>query len=178
MKMLIVFATKTGVTKDVAHALKKKLQGDVTVEEMGYVNDRMIELYDFIVLGAPVYMGQALAKMRRFVKLHKDVLLEKRLAFFFVGGDKDADMDALLLKGYGQTFFEKSERIVHMGGEFRFEKMGFLSRFIVKTVAKSKRRKTGQAGLPVLDAESMEELAMFLNEVLLEAGAPDAIVEV
>ncbi len=174
MKMLIVFASKTGVTKDVAHALKNKLEGDVTVEEMRFVNDRMLELYDYVVLGAPVYMGHALSKMRSFVKRYQNVLLEKRLAFFFVGGDGESDLEELL-KGYGKLFSGKGEFMVHMGGEFRFEKMGFFSRFIVKMVTKSKAKKTGQSGLPMLNAESLESLAESLNGVLAETRVePDA----
>ena len=83
MKTLIVFVTKTGVTEDCAQKLKMLLGKDDT----DLVNLKVQKLpdftpYDCIILGSYLRYGRIGERLRNFMTLHKEMLLEKKLGIF------------------------------------------------------------------------------------------------
>lgn len=113
MKILIVYYSRTGITKKIAHALTEKLKCDVIPlidhknrnGPLGYLScaaesatsERpMIEEvnglkeYDLVVIGTPIWAGTVCGPVRTFLHKYKKEL--SKVAFFCtmgVGGDKD-----------------------------------------------------------------------------------------
>lgn len=86
-RILVVFGTATGTTREVAGALAEQLRAaghetDVTrVEEAAGVDG-----YDGVIAGSPVLWGKANGKLKRFLRKHRKALAEKKLGCFLVCG--------------------------------------------------------------------------------------------
>lgn len=86
MKILAVWASRHGATKEVAETIATELREagiDLDLKEAGEVGD--ISEYDGFVLGSSVYMTQWEDSMRRFIKQNQAELFEKELWAFSVG---------------------------------------------------------------------------------------------
>ena len=83
MKILVAYATKSGVTKMCANMLADRLEefADVVVCNLdGYDPDTMD--YDCIVVGSSIRMGKIQKKARRYLAKNRVYLRAKPFAFF------------------------------------------------------------------------------------------------
>jgi len=81
-KILVAFSTNAGSTREVAEAVAAELiQGGHSVEAkpVGEVNN--LDIYDAVVIGAPMIFGWHNIA-RRFVKKHQAELAGKKVAYF------------------------------------------------------------------------------------------------
>ena len=97
-----------------------------------------IQNYDCVVIGTPTYVGRAPKIVRDFSQTHLSSLLEKPLFLFIVGGEANVDLDTSLPLSFPKEFLSHLQSKKYLGGEFRFDKMNALSRFILRAVEKNK----------------------------------------
>lgn len=102
MKILVLYSSQTGSTKEIAEFMVREL------EKAGYSASLMLcsepknlEAYDAIIIGAPVYAGKWRSEASKFVKENAKLLNTKPHAFFMVGMSFDgkaspAEMRAIL----------------------------------------------------------------------------------
>lgn len=86
MRILVVWASRHGATKEVAETVAEELRDagiDVTLKEASKVDS--IDEYGGLVLGSAVYMTQWEASMRRLLSKFKKQMLTKELWAFSVG---------------------------------------------------------------------------------------------
>ena len=133
-KTLILYTTKSGVTKDIAYQINKHLTTEATIMSLKDLDDDVFFSCDTIVLGAPIYMGYIRKPMRKFVIKHMDILLQKNVFLYVVGVDTHIDLDKYLSMSYPQALLLHARLIKHLGGEFRAENQSLLSRFIVNKI--------------------------------------------
>ncbi len=114
MKTLIIYYSRTGNTRKLGQMIANKLNADIDeIKDMkkrnGFISlvmgsfaaifkkDTIITYnhghepkdYDMIVIGSPNWAGHLAPSVRTFMKNHKDVLMNKKLAFFCTcGGNK------------------------------------------------------------------------------------------
>ncbi len=91
-KLLITFATRAGSTEEIAGeiAAQNSLRGSsVTLLPVKEVRD--LTVYDAIIVGSAVRMGQWLPEALNFVKSHADTLNNMPTAFFSVHGNNLSD---------------------------------------------------------------------------------------
>ncbi len=139
MKTLIVYTSKSGVTKDVASLIENTLSGSISVVALGgQSKDIDLLSFDLIILGSPMYMGYLRKAMRRFVFENQEVLLRRPLALFVVGAHHQVNLDKYLRMSYPNTVVEHACIKSHLGGEFRFDEMGLFKRMLVRKIAKEK----------------------------------------
>jgi menaquinone-dependent protoporphyrinogen oxidase len=85
-KILVVYASKSGSTAEVAQKIGQVLgQAGTEVEVCAAGNARNLENYDGFVLGTAIRMFKPLGEMRRFVFWNKGKLSKKPVAIFSVG---------------------------------------------------------------------------------------------
>ncbi|MDO5034222.1 MAG: flavodoxin domain-containing protein [Actinomycetaceae bacterium] len=86
MKILLVWASRHGSTKEVAYEIFEQMRDegvDVEIREASEVSD--LSEYGGVVLGSCVYMTQWDESMRRFMKDHQSELFDRELWTFSVG---------------------------------------------------------------------------------------------
>lgn len=135
MKTLIVYATKNGCTEKCATILSQKLSGPVDLCNLRTVKSLDLSLYDTVVIGGSVYMGQIRKEVREFCTKQLTQLQEKKLGLFICcmreGTEAETQLDTVFPKELVTQAVVKG----WFGGEFNFSKMNFLEKMIVKKVA-------------------------------------------
>ncbi|MFA5796510.1 MAG: flavodoxin [Candidatus Woesearchaeota archaeon] len=114
MKTLVLYYSRTGLTKKVAGLLATKLSADIDEiidgknrkGAIGYFfagKDATLKnitdikwkknpaVYDLIIIGGPVWAWNITPAIRTYLLMHKDALQEKKLAFFATQGSSGAD---------------------------------------------------------------------------------------
>jgi menaquinone-dependent protoporphyrinogen oxidase len=85
-KALVAYATKYGSTGEVAAEIARVLEERGVDVELARMKDvRGVEGYDFVVLGAPLYMTRLLREARGFLRKNKAALSEVPIALFALG---------------------------------------------------------------------------------------------
>lgn len=85
-KCLVVFGSKYGSTAEVARAIAEGLGAEVA----DVVGKPDMTAYDMIVIGSPIYAGDYMTSVTRFIRDNKDLLLERKIAAFITAA---ADME-------------------------------------------------------------------------------------
>jgi menaquinone-dependent protoporphyrinogen oxidase len=135
MKTAIVYASKHGTTKKVSDIIKSKLAND-DVELFNLNEKPRVEFsrFDRIIIGSSVYAGAVQPKARKFVEQNMIDLLQKEVAIFVCCMFFDKAYEQIE-KGFPEALRKHAISIKHLGGEFRFEEMNAIERFLVKKIA-------------------------------------------
>jgi len=135
MKTAIIYATKHGTTEFVAEKIKSLLHNDEVL--LFNLNDiHFIELHKFdrILLGSSVYAGSILPRQRKFVEQNLLPLLQKEVGIFVCCMFMDKVQEQID-NAFPQILLQHAKSVIHVGGEFRFEEMNFMERFLVRKIA-------------------------------------------
>lgn len=140
MKMLIIYASKTGTTEKCANLLKEKLE-DADISNIKFLNND-INNYDLIVIGTPIRMGLIDKNIKKFLINNIDILKSKKTAYFVCCSFKEN-----YLKYFEQNFPQEllNRALIYdtFGGELDLEKQKGFDKFIVKMVSKNNPQKEG-----------------------------------
>ncbi len=169
-KVLIVYASKTGTTQDVAAALAQKLPGaqlydcrNNTLDGAEVKAAPPIGDYSAVALGTAMYIGAPVKEFKKYVARHKEALAQKPVAFFTCGVGTQEEDKQYLLKCLPGALKTKDLLYRHMGGEVRPEKMSGFAKLAMKEYEKQH----GQA--PGIDWNEVDELAREIS--VLSGGA-------
>ena len=161
MNILIVYATKNGVTRECAEMLSRLLEKSHAVT-LRSVKDELPspKSFDIVILGSNVRMGAVNKSLKKYIKANLSELKKKQTAVFLCCGfsesfDDYCDIGAFraLSPTLGYHYF---------GGEMKPEKLHGLDKFIMKRVRNSIRTK---------NFENSQNDQIYLPEIL-----PDSIV--
>ncbi len=162
MKTLMLYGTKTNVTKDIAKKIVSDLDSAVTLHNLKRKLPHTIADYDVIIIGSPIYMGYMMKSVRKFVHKHLACLLEKRVALFIVGADRHLDMQKYLPMSLPKDFVNHVFLTQHLGGEFRIEKTRAFKKIIAKAVLEETTR--SQSETVAIDQEAMTQFIQNINQ--------------
>jgi len=140
MKIAIIYASKYGTTERVAGLIADKLResNDITLIPLKDNPNPDIGGFETVILGTPVYAGQANKKMKSFCAANEAVLLQKETGLFVCGMEPDPAKRAKELEDAYPAVLRKSAKATgFLGGAFLFEEMNFAERFIIKKIAKT-----------------------------------------
>lgn len=156
MKTLIAFASSHGSSETVALELKKTLPGEVYL--MNLKKERHIDLstYERVIIGGSIHAGRLQKKVRKFCEDHTVELLKKQLGLFLCCMHRDEAQKNFELN-YPEVLRKHAVSTQLMGGEFRFNKMNFFEKAIVKKVAGITE------SVSDLDYESIRKMAMEME---------------
>ena len=155
MKILIVYAGKTGTTEKCANLLAKKLDNVTIVnllEQNPNVND-----YDVIIVGSNIRFGKIHKKVSKFLHKWYSELLLKNAAYFVCCAFVDKAEDHFKIN-FQDVILSTAVTYDTFGGEMDLSKQKGFDKFIVKMVSKTK---DGQKEVKILE----DRIESFAREV-------------
>jgi menaquinone-dependent protoporphyrinogen oxidase len=149
-RLLIVYASKTGTTKDVANSLSKAFPSfcdtydcragiighDDCMQKSIESEDIMIQNYEVIILGTAMYMGKPIKEFIHFCNYHQNVLNKKKLILFTCGVATQEEDKKYFWQHMPDSITQEAKLYLHLGGEIREDQMGFFSRMAMKQYIK------------------------------------------
>lgn len=156
MKILIVYDTKYGTTKECVEKLQNKLQ-EVTVINLR--EKKLADLDDFstVVIGGPLYMGKLIRSVENFSSDNLEKLLNKKIGLFFCGIGELEEVEKYFIKSMPQELIRKAAVIKHFGGQAKMEHMNFLTRFAMKEMLRKGYRSR-------IEEENIDEFAKAIQK--------------
>ncbi len=139
MKTMIAYASKYGCTKECAERLASKLHGETELFDLKSEKTPDLSAYESVVIGSAVYIGTTQKEAREFCSNNLEALKNKKLGLFICGSQTG---DALAQEFKAAYPIELMERAIVkdcFGGTFKFSKMSFMEKTIVKVIAKTNK---------------------------------------
>jgi menaquinone-dependent protoporphyrinogen oxidase len=131
----IVYTTKHGTTAEVASRIAEAL-GGATLIDLGVTPTPDLSEFGAVVVGGPVYAGQPTKPLKAFVTAQAGTLLSKPLALFVCGMEPDpAKRAEEVAAAFPEALRDHAVGTWFAGGQFLFDRLGFLERAIVKRIA-------------------------------------------
>jgi menaquinone-dependent protoporphyrinogen oxidase len=173
VKILILYATKNGATRECAEMLAGKLERR---HEVTVVSARDADTlpsptdFDVAVIGSSVRMGGINKKIKKYIKANADALSEMHTAVFLCCGNADNFDEYVALSLPKKLKFSLGAH--YFGGELKPEKLHGLDKLIVKMVRSSIHDKNfensslDQIALPELLPENIERLSDAIRDIM------------
>ena len=140
MKTAIIYSSKHGTTEKVAAIIADKLKESNEVELFSLNKNANpdINAFESVIIGSPIYAGQASKKVKNFCVTNESLLLQKKIGLFVCGMEPTPEKREQELKdAYSEELFKNAVSTGFLGGAFIFEQMNFFERLIIKKIAKT-----------------------------------------
>lgn len=166
MKSLILFGSKYGTTESCANKLKDYLKGQVEIIDIKKSNHISLNKYDKIIIGSSVYAGMINKDIKNFIENNKSELINKNFGLFtccMSDGDKVKEQFNQNLPG---EILEAAKTKENFGGEFKFSKMNFFEKQIIKMICKkdaSIGKVDGKSDISKINEEAIKKFAMVMS---------------
>ncbi|HQN94251.1 MAG TPA: flavodoxin domain-containing protein [Prolixibacteraceae bacterium] len=156
MNTAIIYATKHGTTEKVAEIIKNKLtNGNTTLINITENESVEIKKFDRIIIGSSIYGGFIHKDIKLFIENNMIELLQKEVGLFTCGMFFEKAYENID-KNFPEILRVHAKSKHPMGGEFLFEKMNFIERFLVKKISGAKK------SVSKIDEKCIEE---FISEI-------------
>ena len=173
VKILILYATKNGATRECAEMLTEKLEKkhDVTVVSVREADTLPSPKdFDVAIIGSSVRMGAINKRIRKYIKANVDALSQMHTAVFLCCGNAD-NFDEYVALSLPKRL-ELSLGAHYFGGEMKPEKLHGIDKLIIKMVRSSIHDKNfensslDQIPLPELLPENIERLCDAIRDLI------------
>lgn len=146
MNILIVYASMEGQTAKIAGRIAEQLCNEnhqATTRKVNQLSsDFNINIYDAAIIGGPIHMNKYPKPLKRFVKQHRDWLINHPSALFTVcmAINSHRPESRKVAENYQHNF--ESEMQWHptqsaiFAGAVKYTQYGFLTRLIMKLISK------------------------------------------
>lgn len=143
MRTLIVYASKYGCTEKAVNRLADYLGEGTQLLNLINEDAKIIKLeeYDTVAVGGSIYAGNIQKEVKKFCSENINILLQKQLGLFICCGFSEK-VEEQLENSFANKLLEHAAVTGYFGYEFNFDRMGLMSRFMVKTLAKVKENKS------------------------------------
>lgn len=135
MKTAIIYYSKHGTTERVAHLIGDELNNEVDYFSLKECPNPNIRTYERIILGTAIYAGTPSRKVTQFCLKNQPLLEQKVIGLFICCMNKEQETEEL-----NKAFPEYLQRLTIpkavLGGEFQFDKLNFIERFLTEKIAK------------------------------------------
>ena len=142
--ILVCYGTGEGQTEKVADrivaVLNERGYDATAANAKALPADLAVEDFDAVLVGSSIHRGEHQPAVREFVRANRDALASKPTAFFQVSLSSADERGAEEAAGYVDAFVEGTgwhpDRICFFGGALRFSEYGFLTRLMMRQIAK------------------------------------------
>lgn len=135
MKIAIIYYSKHGTTERVAYLIGEKLDNEVNYISLKDCPKPDIGTYDRIILGTSIYAGTPSRKVIQFCHKNQPLLEQKVIGLFICCMNKEQEAEEMD-KAFPEYLQSLAIPKAILGGEFQFDKMNFIERFLTKKIAK------------------------------------------
>lgn len=136
MKTMIIYASTHGCTASVVRELAEKLTGPVTLKNLKEDSSPNFSDYDRVILGGSIHAGQIQRKVKNFCAKNVEALQQKELGLFICGMAEGDEAKQELKNAFPEELHQYAKSEAFLGGEYNFEKMNFVEKFMIKKIAK------------------------------------------
>lgn len=164
MNTLIVYASKHGTTEEIAKLIGNKITGDVDYLNLKIKKDINLHNYDCIIIGTAVYAGMPMKEANNFINNNLELLKERTLALFTSGMCEGEEALQIIKNIYPEDLIKHAKISRCLGGGFKFSKMNFFEKQIVKMVTKKKENINYKDDILNIDLDEINNFVRFLNE--------------
>lgn len=157
MKTAIIYYSKHGTTERVAHLIGGNLNHKVDYISLRENAKPDIRTYDRIILGTSIYAGTPGRKFSQFCNKNRSLLKEKVIGLFICCMNKEQEVEEMN-NAFPEYLQLSAIPKAILGGEFLFDKMNCIERFITKKVAKI------ESSVSCLRYDAIREFADNINK--------------
>lgn len=157
MKTAIIYYSKHGTTERVAHLIGENLNHKVDYISLRENAKPDIRTYDRIILGTSIYAGTPGRKFSQFCNKNRSLLKEKVIGLFICCMNKEQEVEEMN-NAFPEYLQQSAIPKAILGGEFLFDKMNCIERFITKKVAKI------ESSVSCLRYDAIREFADNINK--------------
>jgi len=135
MRTAIIYASNHGTTESVARKIQQGL-GEDKAQLFDLKKNKKFDLSGFeqVILGGSIHAGSVQKRIQKFVDNHRPKLLEKRLGLYLCCMDEDR-AQSQFDNAYPDILRSHAISKKIMGGEFRFDRMNFIEKAMIKKIA-------------------------------------------
>ncbi len=166
MRDLILFGSKYGTTETCANKLKEYMGGEVEVININKDSNISLDIYESIIIGSPVYAGMFDKEIKKFIEDNKDKLATKKLGLFMCCMSDDKRVIQQFEENVPKEILEKAKIKESFGGEFKFSKMNFFEKIIIKMIAKKDKslgKVDGKTDINKINEAAIKKFAMVIK---------------
>jgi menaquinone-dependent protoporphyrinogen oxidase len=120
----------------VVQELAAKLSGDITIVNLKNDKNPDFENYDRVIIGGSIHAGKIQRKVRDFCENNLEKLGYKEIGLFICCMHEGEEARKQLNDAFPEKLHQYAKTEAILGGEFNFDKMHLLERFVVRKVAK------------------------------------------
>lgn len=160
MKTAILYHSKHGTTERVAHLIGENLNHQVDYISLRKCPKPDIRTYDRIILGTSIYAGTPGRKFSQFCNKNQSLLKEKVIGLFICCMNKEQESEEMN-NAFPEYLQQSAIPKAILGGEFLFDKMNRIERFITRKVAKT------ESSVSCLRYDAIREFATQLKDSYL-----------
>lgn len=167
MKSLILFGSKYGTTETCANKLKGYMNGEVEVLNINKASNVLLDDYDKVIIGSPVYAGMFNKGIKAFIENNKSELMNKKLGLFMCCMSDGKKITEQFEANVPKELLEKAKIMESLGGEFKFSKMNFFEKKIIKMISKKDKSLgeiNGKTDISRIDENAIKNFTKFMEE--------------
>lgn len=162
MKSLILFGSKHGTVEICANKLKEYLNGEIDIVNVDNNDDILLDKYDNIIIGSSVYAGAFNKKVKAFIENNKNKLINKKLGLFMCCMSQGERIREQFEQNVSKEILEAAVVKSNFGGGFKFSKMNFFEKNIIKMIAKKDKdlgEIDGKSDISMINEEAIKKFA-------------------
>ena len=163
MKTLIVYCSKYGTTGECAKEMAEHIKGPVSLSNLQSGEYPGLKEYDTVLIGGSIYGGNIQKQIQAFTTAHQEELLRKNVGLFISCAFQDKS-EAYFTDFFPDEIYEHAFAKVYVGYGYNFEKMGLVSKMLVKALAKVKESRLD------IEKENIRQLGEMVNRLHGENG--------
>jgi len=158
MGTAIIYSSSHGTTEKVANIIKEKL-GSTTVQVFNLKDKSKVNLatYDTIIIGGSIHAGSMQQRVKKFIASNTSTLMQKKVALYQCCMNEKEEQTEFN-NAFPEPLRTQSVYNAIVGGEYIFEKMNFIEKFLVRKIS------GGSSTLSKLRDEEINNLVNSLNK--------------
>lgn len=156
MKTLIVYTSKHGYSRECAQKIAKGLGPETDLVELTEAKpEKPLTFYDQVVIGGGIHTGSLSRKLKRYCRINKHELGEKRLGLYLCATNRE-HAEEQFLKSYPEVLLGHATAKGWFGGRIILAEHKDVTLFILKKILKSDKD---------LHAELPEAVEAFIDKM-------------
>ncbi|MBN1351146.1 flavodoxin [candidate division KSB1 bacterium] len=164
-KTLIVYASSHGCTESCAYKLAESLPVQPEMINLKQTGKIDLSAFDMVLIGGSIHAGKMQRKVKQFCSKHLSELIQKQIGLFLCCMEQDAEKAQQQFdSAYPAELRQISLANGFFGGEFNFEKMNALQRYIIKKIAKTDK------SISRISEKNISEFASIVSKQLKSPG--------